>query len=55
MIMRWEDIPGPFLGNNSVNTFLQQQTQTQHWNSNRGMMFSVVTNPDTATEELFSM
>jgi hypothetical protein len=35
-------IPGPFLGSSSVNTFPQQQTKTQQWYNNRGMVFSMV-------------
>jgi hypothetical protein len=31
-------MPGPCLGNGSVNTFPQQQTRTQQWH-NRGTMF----------------
>jgi hypothetical protein len=30
---RWTDIPGSFLGNGSVNTFPQQQTQRQQQKS----------------------
>jgi hypothetical protein len=31
--VRWADIPAPFLGNGSVNTFLQPKTQTQQYKS----------------------
>jgi hypothetical protein len=38
---RYPDIQEPFLGNDSINTFLLQQTLTQQWYSNRGTVFSV--------------
>jgi hypothetical protein len=38
---RLADIQGPFLGNGSVNTFLQQQTEPQQWHNNRRALFSM--------------
>jgi hypothetical protein len=48
---KWIDIPEIILGNGSINTFAQQQTQIHQWYSNRGTIFSVVHVAAVATQQ----